>query len=67
MRPTNNSVEQTLDLELVHPVTGQTYQVMVKYSMNQTMWKGLTSPNSTHLFTSEEETDSFDSIIKTCE
>lgn len=66
-RPTNNSVEQTLDLELIHPVTGQIYQVVVKYSIDQTMWKGLTSPNSTHLFTSEEATGSFDSIIKTCE
>ena len=67
IRPTNNNVEQTLDLEIVHPVTGQIYQVLVKYSMNQTMWKGLTSPNSTHLFTSEEATNSFDSVIKTCE
>lgn len=51
-RPINNNVEQILDLELTHPVTKKTHQVVVKYSINQTMWKGLTSPESTHLFTS---------------
>ena len=67
IRPTNNSVDQTLDLQLQDSKSGKVTNVVVRYSLNQTLWYGLTNTTSSHRFTSEETFKSFDSIIPTCE